>query len=132
MSYSKNLRWGVAHIYSSFNNTIVHITDITGAETISIQSGGRIVKADRDKPSPYAAMMAATRAAQEAMEKGINAVHIRVRAPGGHKSKTPGPGAQAAIRALARTGLIIGRIEDVTPTPHDTTRRPGGRRGRRV
>ncbi|MCQ5337578.1 MAG: 30S ribosomal protein S11 [Candidatus Methanomethylicia archaeon] len=132
MSSSKNLRWGVAHIYSSFNNTIVHITDITGAETISIQSGGRIVKADRDKPSPYAAMMAATRAAQEAMEKGINAVHIRVRAPGGHKSKTPGPGAQAAIRALARTGLIIGRIEDVTPTPHDTTRRPGGRRGRRV
>jgi small subunit ribosomal protein S11 len=132
MSSSKNLRWGVAHVYSSFNNTIVHITDITGAETISIQSGGRIVKADRDKPSPYAAMMAATRAAQEAMEKGINAVHIRVRAPGGHKSKTPGPGAQAAIRALARTGLIIGRIEDVTPTPHDTTRRPGGRRGRRV
>jgi small subunit ribosomal protein S11 len=132
MSSSKNLRWGVAHIYSSFNNTIVHITDITGAETISIQSGGRIVKADRDKPSPYAAMMTATRAAQEAMEKGINAVHIRVRAPGGHKSKTPGPGAQAAIRALARTGLIIGRIEDVTPTPHDTTRRPGGRRGRRV
>ncbi|MCC6012999.1 MAG: 30S ribosomal protein S11 [Candidatus Verstraetearchaeota archaeon] len=132
MSSSKNLRWGIAHIYSSFNNTIVHITDITGAETISIQSGGRFVKADRDKPSPYAAMMAAMKAAQEAMEKGINAVHIKVRAPGGHKSKTPGPGAQAAIRALARTGLVIGRIEDVTPTPHDTTRRPGGRRGRRV
>ncbi|MDH5806527.1 MAG: 30S ribosomal protein S11 [Candidatus Methanomethylicaceae archaeon] len=129
---SKDLKWGVAHIYSSFNNTIVHITDITGAETIAIQSGGRIVKADRDKPSPYAAMMAATRAAQAALEKGINAIHIKVRAPGGHKSKIPGPGAQAAIRALARAGLIIGRIEDVTPIPHDTTRRPGGRKGRRV
>lgn len=128
----KDLKWGIAHIYSSFNNTIVHITDITGAETIAIQSGGRIVKADRDKPSPYAAMMAATRAAQAALEKGINAIHIKVRAPGGHKSKIPGPGAQAAIRALARAGLIIGRIEDVTPIPHDTTRRPGGRKGRRV
>ncbi|MCX8169701.1 MAG: 30S ribosomal protein S11, partial [Candidatus Methanomethyliaceae archaeon] len=87
---------------------------------------------DRDKPSPYAAMMAATRAAQAALEKGVNAIHIKVRAPGGHKSKIPGPGAQAAIRALARAGLIIGRIEDVTPIPHDTTRRPGGRKGRRV
>ncbi|MCS7097626.1 MAG: 30S ribosomal protein S11 [Candidatus Methanomethyliaceae archaeon] len=128
----KDLKWGIAHIYSSFNNTIVHITDITGTETIAIQSGGRIVKADRDKPSPYAAMMAATRAAQAALEKGVNAIHIKVRAPGGHKSKIPGPGAQAAIRALARAGLIIGRIEDVTPIPHDTTRRPGGRKGRRV
>ncbi|MEM5822593.1 MAG: 30S ribosomal protein S11, partial [Ignisphaera sp.] len=59
-------------------------------------------------------------------------IHIRVRAPGGHGPKIPGPGAQAAIRALARAGFIIGRIEDATPIPHDTTRRPGGRRGRRV
>jgi len=129
---SKDIKWGVAHIYSSYNNTIVHITDLSGAETIAFQSGGRVVKADREKPSPYAAMLAATRAAQQAMDKGVTAIHIKVRAPGGHKSKTPGPGAQAAIRALARAGLIIGRIEDVTPIPHDTTRRPGGRRGRRV
>jgi len=129
---SKGIKWGVAHIYSSYNNTIVHITDLTGAETIAIESGGRVVKADREKPSPYAAMMAAMRAAQKALDKGITGIHIKVRAPGGHKSKTPGPGAQAAIRALARAGLIIGRIEDVTPLPHDTTRRPGGRRGRRV
>jgi len=124
--------WGIAHIYSSFNNTIIHITDITGAETISIWSGGRIVKADREESSPYAAMQAATRAAEEAMEKGIVGVHIKVRAPGGSKSKTPGPGAQPAIRALARAGLKIGRIEDVTPIPHDGTRPKGGKRGRRV
>ncbi len=92
-----------------------------------------MVKADRDKPSPYAAMMAAYKAAQIALSRGgINAVHIKVKAPGGYGPKTPGPGAAAAIRALARAGLIIGRIEDVTPIPTDTIRPPGGRRGRRV
>ncbi|HDI12942.1 MAG TPA: 30S ribosomal protein S11 [Hadesarchaea archaeon] len=125
-------KWGVAHIYSSFNNTIIHITDLTGAETIARCSGGMIVKADREESSPYAAMQAAMRAAEEAMDKGIGGVHIKVRAPGGSGSKSPGPGAQAAIRALARAGLKIGRIEDVTPIPHDGTRKPGGRRGRRV
>ncbi|AFK50954.1 30S ribosomal protein S11P [Thermogladius calderae 1633] len=133
MSFAgRELKWGLAHIYSSMNNTIIHITDITGAETVSRWSGGMVVKADREKPSPYAAMIAASRAAGDAMDKGVTAIHIRVRAPGGHGPKTPGPGAQAAIRALARAGFIIGRIEDVTPIPHDTTRRPGGRRGRRV
>lgn len=63
---------------------------------------------------------------------GINAVHIKIRARGGVNSKTPGPGAQSAIRALARNGLKIGRIEDVTPVPTDSTRRGGGRRGRRL
>jgi small subunit ribosomal protein S11 len=91
-----------------------------------------IVKADRDEATPYAAMQASFRAAQEAMDKGVRGVHIKVRAPGGHGPKTPGPGAQAAIRALARAGLRIGRIEECTPIPHDGTRRPGGRRGRRV
>ncbi|HID60895.1 MAG TPA: 30S ribosomal protein S11 [Hadesarchaea archaeon] len=125
-------KWGVAHIYSSFNNTIVHITDLTGAETVARCSGGMIVKADREESSPYAAMQAAMRAAEEAMDKGFSGVHIKVRAPGGSGSKTPGPGAQAAIRALARAGLRIGRIEDATPIPHDGTRKPGGRRGRRI
>jgi len=87
-----------------------------------------VVKADREKPSPYAAMLAASRAAQQAMERGIVAIHIKVRAPGGHGPKTPGPGAQAAIRALARTGFIIGRIEDVTPIPHNGSRPPKKRR----
>lgn len=125
-------RWGIAHIYSSFNNTHVHITDLTGAETISRSAGGQHVKADRLQGTPYAAMQAASAAAKVAKDKGITALHIRVRAPGGHGARTPGPGAQAAIRMLARQGFRIGRIEDVTPVPHDGTRRPGGRRGRRV
>jgi len=124
--------WGIAHIYSSFNNTIIHITDITGAETITRWSGGMVVKADREKPSPYAAMQAARRAAEAAIEKGLSGVHIKVKAPGGHDARNPGPGAQAAIRALSRTGLKIGKIEEVTPIPHDGTKRPGGKRGRRV
>lgn len=128
----RRMRWGVAHIFSSYNDTIIHITDLTGAETMARASGGMIVKADRDEATPYAAMQASFRAAQEAMDKGIRGVHIKVRAPGGHGPKTPGPGAQAAIRALARAGLRIGRIEECTPIPHDGTRRPGGRRGRRV
>jgi len=128
----REVKWGVAHILATYNNTFVHITDLSGAETVSRWTGGMVVKADREKPSPYTAMMIAYRAAQEAMDKGIKAIHIKVRGPGGHGPKVPGPGAQAAIRALARSGFIIGRIEDVTPIPHDTTRRPGGRRGRRV
>ncbi|MCS7118729.1 MAG: 30S ribosomal protein S11 [Archaeoglobaceae archaeon] len=128
----EKIRWGIAHIYSSFNNTIITITDITGAEIIARVSGGMIVKAARDEGNPYTAMQGALRVANIAMEKGINAVHIKVRAPGGNRSKIPGPGAQAAIRALARAGLKIGRIEDVTPIPHDTCRPPGGKRGRRV
>ncbi|MFN3384471.1 MAG: 30S ribosomal protein S11 [Archaeoglobaceae archaeon] len=128
----EKIRWGIAHIYSSFNNTIITITDITGAEIIARVSGGMIVKAARDEGNPYTAMQGALKAASIAMEKGINAVHIKVRAPGGNRSRIPGPGAQAAIRALARAGLRIGRIEDVTPIPHDTCRPPGGKRGRRV
>jgi len=125
-------KWGVVHIYSSYNNTIIHITDISGAETISRTSGGMFVKAARLESSPYAAMRAASAAASTARDKGITAIHIKVRAPGGSGARTPGPGAQAAIRALARAGFRIGRIEESTPVPHDGTRRKGGRRGRRV
>jgi small subunit ribosomal protein S11 len=77
-------------------------------------------------------MRAASGAADIARDKGITAIHIKVRAPGGSGPRTPGPGAQAAIRALARAGFRIERIEEITPIPHDGTRRPGGRRGRRV
>jgi len=128
----KKERWGVAHIFASFNNTIIHITDLTGAETISQVSGGMIVKSDREESSPYAAMKAAFQAAEEAIERGIMGVHIKVRAPGGNRMKNPGPGAQAAIRALSRAHLKIGAIEDVTPIPHDGTKPKGGKRGRRV
>ncbi len=114
------VKWAIAHIYSSKNNTIITITDITGAETIAKCSGGMVVDADRKEGTPYAAMIAAQRAAEEAKAKGVEGVHVKVRAPGGHLSKIPQPGAQAAIRALARSGLKIGRIEDVTPIPHYT------------
>ncbi|MEM0030378.1 MAG: 30S ribosomal protein S11 [Candidatus Nitrosocaldus sp.] len=125
-------KWGIAHIYSSFNNTIVHITDLSGAETIAISSGGRHVTADRYESSPYAAMKSAMAVAEIAKSRGITGLHIKVRAVGGVGPRIPGPGAQAAIRTLARAGFKIGRIEDVTPIPHDSTRKPGGRRGRRV
>lgn len=131
-SNKRTEKWAVVHIFSSYNNTIIHITDISGAETIARSSGGMVVKADRMESSPYAAMRAASLAADVARDKGITAIHIKVRAPGGAGPRTPGPGAQAAIRALARAGFRIERIEEVTPVPHDGTRRPGGRRGRRV
>ena len=125
-------KWGIAHIYSSYNNTIVHITDVTGAETVAISSGGHHVTADRYESSPFAAMKASNAVVDVARTRGVTSLHIRVRAVGGVGSRVPGPGAQAAIRALARGGFKIGRIDDVTPIPHDTTRKKGGKRGRRV
>jgi small subunit ribosomal protein S11 len=125
-------KWGIAHIYSSYNNTIIHITDLTGGETIAISSGGHHVNADRYESSPFAAMKAANVVVEAAKTKGFTGLHIRVRAVGGVGSRVPGPGAQAAIRALARGGFRIGKIDDVTPIPHDTTRKKGGKRGRRV
>eukprot|EP01006_Ploeotia_vitrea_P060209 TRINITY_DN75503_c0_g1_i1.p1 TRINITY_DN75503_c0_g1~~TRINITY_DN75503_c0_g1_i1.p1 ORF type:complete len:150 (+),score=0.69 TRINITY_DN75503_c0_g1_i1:55-504(+) len=124
--------FAVAHIFASFNDTFVHITDLSGRETFCRVTGGMKVKADRDEASPYAAMLAANDAADRAKNLGITAVHIKLRATGGQRTKTPGPGAQSALRALARAGLKIGRIEDVTPIPTDSTRRKGSRRGRRL
>ncbi|WMV52457.1 hypothetical protein MTR67_045842 [Solanum verrucosum] len=149
----------VAHIFASFNDTFIHVTDLSGRETMVRITGGMKVKADRDESSPYAAMLAAQDVSQRCKtqiydlmhvcslaywvrsklsgfcgfeELGINALHIKLRATGGNKTKTPGPGAQSALRALARSGMKIGRIEDVTPIPTDSTRRKGGRRGRRL
>jgi small subunit ribosomal protein S11 len=125
-------KWGIVHIFSSYNNTIIHMTDLTGAETVAISSGGIHVNADRYESSPFAAMKAANAVVEAAKTKGFTGFHIRVRAVGGVGSRVPGPGAQAAIRAIARGGFKIGRIDDVTPIPHDTTRKKGGKRGRRV
>jgi len=125
-------KWGIVHIYSSYNNTIIHMTDLTGGETLAISSGGMHVTADRYESSPFAAMKAAKTVVESAKTKGFTGFHIRVRAVGGVGSRVPGPGAQAAIRAIARGGFKIGRIDDVTPIPHDTTRKKGGKRGRRV
>lgn len=124
--------FGVAHIYASFNDTFVHVTDLSGKETVIRVTGGMKVKADRDESSPYAAMLAAQDVAEKCKERGITALHVKLRATGGTLTKTPGPGAQSALRALARAGMKIGRIEDTTPVPTDSTRRKGGRRGRRL
>lgn len=121
-------KWGVAHIYSSFNNTLITITDLTGAETIAKSSGGMVTKADREESSPYTAMQMANQLADKIRDKGVTGIHIKVRAPGGNMQRSPGPGAQAAIRAFARAGIKIGRIEDVTPMPHDGTKPKKGRR----
>lgn len=137
------------------------------SETIVRVTGGMKVKADRDEASPYAAMLAAQDVAERCKQIGVNALHVKLRATGGNRTKTPGPGAQSALRALARAGMKIGRIgacvggglgaelakhlcpehpsliiilpfprspcaEDVTPIPTDSTRRKGGRRGRRL
>merc|ERR1719235_1296404 len=130
--HADELVFGIAHIYASFNDTFVHVTDLSGKETITRVTGGMKVKAQRDESSPYAAMLAAQDVAQRCKDLGITAVHVKIRGTGGNKSKSPGPGAQSALRALGRYGLKIGRIEDVTPIPSDSTRRKGGRRGRRL
>ncbi|AKA47748.1 30S ribosomal protein S11 [uncultured archaeon] len=125
-------RTGIAHIYASQNNTMILVTDPTGAETIAKATGGMVVKNDRDESSPYAAMKAADLIAEKLREREVTDLIIKVRAPGGNRSKIPGPGAQSAIRALSRAGFKIVRIEEVTPIPHDGTKKKGGRRGRRV
>ena len=129
MSESNDSKWGIAHVPASFNNTIITVTDQTGAETIAKSSGGSVVKQNRDEASPYAAMQMAETVAEEVLEAGFSGVHVRVRGPGGNLQTNPGPGAQATIRALARAGLEIGRIEDVTPIPHDGCRGPKGKSG---
>merc|ERR1711904_184531 len=124
--------FGVAHILATYNNTFIHVTDLSGRETYCRVTGGMQVTSDREESSPYAAMMAAQVTAAKLKEIGVNAIHIKLRARGGTGTKTPGPGAQSAIRALARNEMKIGRIEDVTPIPTDCTKRGGGRRGRRL
>ncbi|MBS3777714.1 MAG: 30S ribosomal protein S11 [Candidatus Thermoplasmatota archaeon] len=125
-------REGVAHIFASFNNIIITVTDLTGAETITRCSGGMVSRAAKDEGSPYTAMKVAQIVAENAKEKGVSKVNVKIRGQGGNKSGTPGRGAQAAIRALVRAGIKIGKIEDVTPIPHDGCRKKGGRRGKRV
>ena len=99
------------------------ISQIKINNELLITLGGMKVKADRDESSPYAAMLAAQDVAARCREVGITALHVKLRATGGTGTKTPGPGAQSALRALARAGMRIGRIEDVTPVPTDSTRR---------
>jgi small subunit ribosomal protein S11 len=125
-------RKGIAHIYSTFNNIIITVTDSTGAETITKCSGGMVTKSAKDEGSPYVAMKVAQVVAEAAIEKGFDSVNIKISGKGGKKGGNPGRGAQTAIRSLVRAGLRIGTIEDVTPHPHDGCKPKGGKRGRRI
>lgn len=115
----KNIDRGAAHIQSTFNNTIVTITDVQGNAVSWASSGGLGFRGSR-KSTPYAAQMAAEVAAKAAMEHGMKSVDVFV--------KGPGQGREAAIRALQATGLDVSMIKDVTPVPHNGCRPPKRRR----
>src|SRR3989344_8957495 len=122
---------GLVHIYASRNNTIILLTDETGAETIAKCSGGMVVKSQHKEGSPYAAMKVAEIVAEKAKEKDISEVFIKVRGQGGIKPKSPGQGAEAAILSLTRNNIRIKNIENVTPVPHDGCRRKKRHRSKR-
>ena len=115
----KNIEKGAAHIRSSFNNTIVTITDTNG-NALSWASAGEMGFRGSRKSTPYAAQTAAETAAKAAMEHGLKTVEVYV--------KGPGSGREAAIRALQATGLEVTMIKDVTPIPHNGCRQPKRRR----
>jgi len=115
----KNVLVGQAHIKSTFNNTIVSITDPTGA-VISWASAGTVGFKGSRKSTPYAAQMAAEAAARRAMEHGMKRVDVFV--------KGPGSGRETAIRSLTAVGLEVGAIQDITPMPHNGCREPKRRR----
>jgi len=115
----KNVTFGVVHIKSSFNNTIVSITDTEG-NVISWASAGNVGFKGSRKSTPFAAQLAAEAAARRAMEHGMRKVDVFV--------KGPGSGRETAIRSLQATGLEVGSIQDVTPVPHNGCRPPKRRR----
>ncbi len=115
----KNIERGAAHIRSTFNNTIVTLTDTAGNALSWASAGGLGFRGSR-KSTPFAAQMAAETAAKAAMEHGLKAVEVYV--------KGPGAGREAAIRALQAAGLEVSLIKDVTPIPHNGCRPPKRRR----
>ncbi|CCO07823.1 30S ribosomal protein S11 [Desulfotomaculum varum] len=115
----KNIEQGVAHIKSTFNNTIVTITDMKG-NTLGWSSAGQVGFKGSRKSTPFAAQMAAEAAAKDAMEHGLKEVEVNV--------KGPGSGREAAIRSLQAAGLEVSVIKDVTPIPHNGCRPPKRRR----
>ena len=119
----------VVHIYTSFNNTLVHVTDMSG-RTLSKVSGGMVTKHDRLKANPTIAMFIAKRIEEEIKDLGVNSLYIRIRAK--TRNPAPGPGAQAIIKSLSRAGFKILNILDVTRHPRGGPKKKGGRRGRRV
>ena len=115
----KNIATGIAHIQSTFNNTIVTITDLTGSTLSWASAGSRGFKGSR-KSTPFAAQLAAEEAARRAMEHGVRSVAVFV--------KGPGAGRESALRALQQAGFRVTLIRDVTPIPHNGCRPPKRRR----
>lgn len=119
----------VLNIYTSFNNTIAHVTDASG-RTIAKVSGGMVTKHSRLKANPTIAMFIAKRISENMKEKGVKSLYVRIRAETG--STGPGPGANAIIKSLSREGFKIINILDTTRVPRGGPKKQGGRRGRRV
>ena len=115
----KNVETGVAHIHSTFNNTLIMITDVQG-NAVAWSSAGVLGFKGSRKSTPFAAQMASESAAKQAMEHGMKTVEVEV--------KGPGSGRESAIRALQATGLEVTAIRDVTPVPHNGSRPPKRRR----
>ena len=116
----KNVSTGIVHIKSSFNNTIIAITD-QGGNVLAWASAGNVGFKGSRKSTPYAAQMAAEQAARRAMEHGVRKVDVQV--------KGPGSGRDAAVRSIQQTGIEVVSIKDVTPIPHNGCRPPKRRRG---
>lgn len=120
---------GIAYISTSFNNTVVHITDLAG-QTVARITGGQVTKHNRLKANPTVAMFVAKKAAEQAKEIGITSLYVRVKGKTGNPA--PGPGAHAAVKSLSKEGMKIISIIDITKVPRGGPKKKGGKRGRRV
>ena len=125
----KEEKTGIAYVYSSSNNTIVHITDLAG-NTISRISGGMVTKHSRLKANPTNAMFVAKKAAERPRDLGISNIYVRMRAK--TRASGHGPGAHSAVKTLGKEGFKIINILDTTRFPRGGPKQKGGRRGRRV
>ena len=125
----KKERTAILNIYTTFNNTLMILTDMAGT-TIARFSGGESTKQSRLKANPTVAMFVAQKIAEEAKDNKITGFYVKIRAETGENN--PGPGAHAAIKSLTRMGFRILSIMDITRTPRGGPKKPYGRRGRRV
>ena len=125
----KEERIGILNIYTTFNNTLMTLTDMSG-NTIARFSGGESTKQSRLKANPTVAMFVAQKISEEAKDNGITGFYVKVRAETGENN--PGPGAHTAIKSLTRAGFKIISIMDTTKKPRGGPKKAGGRRGRRV
>ena len=120
---------GIVNIYTSFNNTIVHLTDMSG-NTIMQVPGGMVTKHNRLKANPTIAIFIAKKISEKAKELGMGSLYVRIRAQTG--SNAPGPGAHQVVKRLSKEGFRILNISDVTKVPRGGPKKKGGRRGRRA